>query len=226
MPTTIKFGKQLARSPLKPVRKHMRIAYESATFLPAAMQAFFNNDREALEETRKTVCELEADADALFEELLQHLPAPAYVAFERRDLVDVLEMQEAIANRMQEITALLLDLPMDAPGDMHKPLMRLVDRCVAATEVAYAIVKSIEQVVEAGFKGTHVEAARQLVQDVVAIETEADTVAGEITRLLFAQCRDMDPVAVVFLYQLVGWIDDLANYSERLAIRSQLLLIR
>jgi hypothetical protein len=30
----------------------------------------------------------------------------------------------------------------------------------------------------------------------------------------------------VLLYQLVGWIDDLANYSQKLAIRSQLLLAR
>jgi uncharacterized protein Yka (UPF0111/DUF47 family) len=36
----------------------------------------------------------------------------------------------------------------------------------------------------------------------------------------------MDPLAVMFLYQLVEWIDDLANFSQRLAIRSQLLLVR
>jgi hypothetical protein len=30
----------------------------------------------------------------------------------------------------------------------------------------------------------------------------------------------------VFLYQLVGWIDDLADFPEKLAIRSQLLLAR
>jgi hypothetical protein len=30
----------------------------------------------------------------------------------------------------------------------------------------------------------------------------------------------------MFLYQLLGWIDDLANSSQKLAIRSQLLLVR
>ena len=47
-----------------------------------------------------------------------------------------------------------------------------------------------------------------------------------ITRLLFAQCREMDPLAVVFLYQLAGWVDSLAGFSQRLALRSQLLLMR
>jgi predicted phosphate transport protein (TIGR00153 family) len=226
MPTTIKFGKQFTKSPFKALRKHMRIASESATFLPEAMQAFFRNDREALQETRQTVSELTADADQLLKELQQRLPDATNIPLARRDLFDVLELQESIARRMQEITALLPDLPVDVPSQMRKPLKRLADRCVAATEVAYEIVKAIEKVVEAGFKGAQQDAARQLVQDVVAIGSEADALCAEITRMLLAESREMDPVAVVFLYQLVGWIDDLANFSQKLAIRSQLLLFR
>jgi len=226
MPTTIKFGKLFAKSPLKPIRKHMRFASEIVAFLPDAMQASFRNDREALDENRQTVCELAADADKLLEELRRRLPDASYIALEWRDLFDMLDMQEAITGRMQDITGLLLDLPLDVPKDMRTPLLHLVDRCVAATEVALEIVKLIEKVVEAGFKGAQVEAVRQLVQDIVAIGTEADAASRETTRTLFAQRREMDPVAVVFLYQLVGWIDDLANYSEKLAVRSQLLLAR
>ena len=226
MPTTIKFGKLFAKSPLKPIRKHMRIASESVAFLPDVTQAFFRNDRESLEESRQTVCELAADADKLLEELRRRLPDARCLTLEWRDLFDMLDMQEAITNRMQEVSGLMLDLPMDVPKDMHKPLLHLVDRCVASTEVAYEIVKLIEKAVEAGFKGAQVEAARQLVQDVVAIGTEADAASSETTRVLFVQCREMDPVAVVFLYQLVGWIGDLANFSEKLAVRSQLLLVR
>ena len=36
----------------------------------------------------------------------------------------------------------------------------------------------------------------------------------------------MDPVSMIFLYQLIGWVDDLADYSEKLAIRARLLLAR
>jgi predicted phosphate transport protein (TIGR00153 family) len=226
MPTTIKFGKQFTRSPFKATRKHMRIASESTAFLPDVLQACFRNDRKALEETRQAISELAVDSGGLLKELQLQLPDASGIPLERRDLFHVLEIQEGIVDRMQAITALLLDLPMDVPKDMRKPLVRLVDRCVVATEVAYEIVKSIEKVVEAGFKGAQVEAARQLVQDVMAIETEADAIRSDITRLLFAECREMDPVAVVFLYQLVGWIDDLANFSAKLAIRSQLLLVR
>ena len=226
MPTTIKFGKQFKKSSFKQLRKHMRIAAEIATFLPDALQAFFRNDSKSLQETRQTVSELAAEADQLHQELQQRLPDVRDMPLDRRDLFDVLEMQEAMCKRMQEITALLPDLPVDVPRDIHKPLMRLVDRCIAATEVAYEIVRAIEKVAEAGFQGAQLDAARQLVQDIVSIRSEADAHNSEITRLLFAQCREMDPLAVVFLYQLAGRVDDLAGFSQKLAIRSQLVLIR
>jgi len=226
MPTTIKFGKLFAKSPFKPVKKHMRIASECVAFLPDTLQAFFRDDRAALLENSQAVSDLAADAGALLVEMRRRLPDAVSVTLEWRDLFDVLEVQECIVRRMQQITGLLPELPVDVPRDMRKPLLKLVGRCVAATESAYEIVKLVDKVIEAGFKGPQVEAARQLIQEVVAIETEADAASNEITRSLFALCQGMDPLAVVFLYQLVGWIDDLADYSEKLAIRSQLLLIR
>jgi len=226
MPTTIKFGKQFKKSSFKQLRKHMRIAAEITTFLPDALQAFFKNDSKVLQETRQTVSELAAEADQLHKELQQRIPDVRDMPLDRRDLFDVLEMQVSMCKRMQEITALLPDLPVDVPRDMHKPLMRLVDRCIAATEVAYEIVRAIEKVAESGFQGAQLDAARQLVQDIVSIRSEAHAHNSEITRLLFAQCREMDPLAVVFLYQLAGRVDDLAGFSQKLGIRSQLLLIR
>ena len=70
------------------------------------------------------------------------------------------------------------------------------------------------------------EKTQGLIHDVVGIETDADTIGTDITHTLFAYARDMDPVSVVFLYKLIGWIDDLADYSEKLAIRARLLLAR
>ncbi len=226
MPTTIKFGKLFARSPFKPVRMHMGLAADCAAFMPAAMQALLGDDRETLKDIQLSICQLNADADKLLLELQRRLPASIYMPVERRDLFSVLEIQQAIAERMQEITTLMLDLPLDVPDGMHKPVRHLIDRCIAATGGAYEIVRAIEKLIDSGFKGPQVDAILQLIQDVIAIASEADAASRETTRVLFAHCRDMDPVAVVFLYQLVGWIDDLANFSEKLAVRSQLLLAR
>ena len=226
MATTINFGKLFGKSPFKPMKKHMSIANECTMHMPSAVEAFFSRDKETLRDIKHSIAQLEGDADKILEEMQSRLPKTMFLPVDRRDLLDVLEMQEAIADRTQDIVGLMLDLPMDVPDEMHKPIMRLVNRVADAVHGAHEIVKSFEDLVETGFKGPHVEKTQGLIHDVVGIETDADSIGIEISHALFAHARDMDPVSVVFLYQLIGWIDDLADYAEKLAIRARLLLAR
>jgi predicted phosphate transport protein (TIGR00153 family) len=226
MPTTINFSKLFGKSPFKPMKKHMSIAAECTTHMPSAVEAFFKGDKETLKDIKQSIVQLEGDADKILEELQSRLPKSMFLPVDRRDLLDVLEMQEAIADRTQDIVGLMVDLPMDVPEEMQKPIMRLVNRVTEAVNGAYQIVKGFEDLVETGFKGPHVDKVQALIHEVVGIETDADTIGTDITHTLFAHARDLDPVSVMFLYQLVGWIDDLADYAEKLAIRARLLLAR
>ncbi len=226
MATTINFGKLFGKSPFKPVKKHMKIANECVDKMPAALEAFFEKDKTKLKAIKQDIAQLESDADKIFEELQTRLPKTMFLPVDRRDLLDVLEMQEAIADRTQDIIGLMLELSIQVPDEMREPMLRLTKRVKAASDGATEIVASFENLVETGFKGPHVEKTQKLITEVVSIETDADTIGTDITHALFDHCRDMHPVAVVFLYKLIGWIDDLADYSEKLAIRSRLLLAR
>ena len=226
MATTINFGKLFGKSPFKPMKKHMSIANECTMHMSSAFEAFFTGDKETLKDIKHSISQLEGDADKILEELQSRLPKSMFLPVDRRDLLDVLEMQESIADRTQDIVGLMLDLPMDVPEEMQKPIMRLVNCVTDAVHGAYEIVKSFEDLVETGFKGPHVEKTQGLIHDVVAMETTADTIGVEIAHALFAHAKNMDPVSMVFLYQLIGWVDDLADYSEKMAIRSRLLLAR
>lgn len=226
MATTLNFAKLFGKSPFKPIKKHMNIAAECAGYMPDAVDAFFKGDKNQLKDIKQQIWQLESDADKILEELQSRLPKSMFLPVDRRDLLDVLEMQEAIADRTQDIIGLMLDLPMDVPKEMQKPITRLVERCVAATNGAYDIIKLFEDLVETGFKGPHVDKAHKLIHEVVGIETDADSIGIDITHTLFSQREKMDPVSVVFLHKLIRWIDDLADFSEKLAIRARLMLAR
>ena len=226
MATTLNFGKLFGKSPFKPIKKHMKIANECVALMPAALEAFIKGDKDALKEIRRNIRQMETDADKIFEELQNRLPKTMFLPVDRRDLLDVLEMQEAIADRTEDIIGLMVELSISVPKEMRAPLGSLVERCKIATDGAFQIVSSFEDLVETGFKGPHVDKTNKLIQEVISTETDADTIGTEINHALFDHCKDMHPVAVVFLYKLIGWIDDLADYSEKLAIRSRLLLAR
>jgi predicted phosphate transport protein (TIGR00153 family) len=226
MPTTIDFGKLFGKSPFKPMKAHMKIANECAMHMPSAIEAFFKGDKNTLKEIKYSVFQLEADADKILEELQSRLPKTMFLPVDRGDLLAVMEAQESIADRTQDIIGLMIDLPMDVPEELQQPIIRLTNRVTEAVDGAYHIIKGIEDLVETGFKGPHVSKTQSLIHDVVGIETDADTIGIDIAHSLFAHAKEMDPVSVVFLYQLINWIDDLADSSEKIAIRSRLLLAR
>ncbi|MGB5259326.1 MAG: TIGR00153 family protein [Gammaproteobacteria bacterium] len=226
MATTLNFGKLFGKSPFKPIKKHMKIANDCVALMPAALEAFIKQDKDALKGFKRNISQLESDADKIFEELQNRLPKTMFLPVDRRDLLDVLEMQEAIADRTEDIIGLMVELSITVPKEMRAPLGSLVDRCTVAADGAYQIVSSFEDLVETGFKGPHVDKTNKLIQEVISTETDADTIGTDITHALFDHCKDMHPVAVVFLYNLISWIDDLADFSEKLAIRSRLLLAR
>ena len=226
MATSVNFGKLFHKKPFKPMHMHMKNATKCVGLMPAAIDAFLRADKEALEDIRQTINQLEGDADKILEELQRRLPRSMFLRVNRHDLLDVLELQEAIADRTQDIINLMLDLPMDVPEEMHKPVQQLVERCVAATNVAENIVKSFVDLAETRFKGPDVERIQKLIHETVAIETDADSLGIDITHTIFAHRNSMDPVCTIFLYKLIHWIDDLADYAEKLAIRTRLLIVR
>ena len=224
MPTTLNFGKLFGKSPFPPMKEHMKIATECAGHMPEAVRAFFENDKAALKEIKHSVTQLESDADRVLEELQHRLSKSMFLPVERRDLLDVLEMQEAIADRTEDIVGLMVDLPLDVPEEMHKPILTLTGRAADAVSAANDVVDKFDDLLETGFKGPEVKKTRALIREVIAIETDADHIGTDITHTLFAHARDMDPISIVFLHRLIGWIEDLADYSEALAIRARLLL--
>lgn len=224
MATTVNLGKLFGKNPFKPMKRHMKLAVECASCIPEALQAFIDKDPIKLRELRDRIGKLERDADAIYAEIQDRLPSSIFTPVARRDLLDVLEMQEAIADRCEAIVDLLVDLPLEVPEAIQKPVMRLAERCVEATAEAREIVKLIDLLLHTGFKGPNVDVMKGKIQDVLLVETEADGIYNEISHELFSHCREIDPVSVVFLYKLIGWVDDLADYSEQLAIRSRILL--
>ena len=118
MATTLNFRKLFGKTPFKPMRKHMELAVGCAGLIPGALEAFLADDREKLKDIRDSIFELEENADALLEEIQSRLPKSMFMPVDRGDLLDVLEMQEAIADRAQDIIGLLLELPPTVPEGM------------------------------------------------------------------------------------------------------------
>ncbi len=226
MRTTNPMAALFGKSPFKPLQQHMRIATDCVAEVPALFQALIDGDQAALEAQKDKIFAKEHEADVLKNELRGHLPKSMFMPVDRRDLLDVLSMQDSIADTAQDIAGLLIERKMEVPAGMEEPLMKLVNRCVDTCEQAHKVIEELDELVETGFRGREATQVEDMVEQLNKIEDETDEMGMALTRTLFAQEDSLKPVSVMFWYQLIQWIGDLADNAEKVGDRLRLLIAR
>lgn len=213
-------------SPFKPIKAHMLVVLECVDEVPALFQAVVEGDQEKLEAQKDKIFAKEHAADEIKNQLRGHLPKSLMMPVDRRDLLDVLATQDAIADTAQDIAGLLVERKMDVPEGMAEPLTAFVNRCVDTCKAAGKIIAELDELVEMGFRGREAHQVEDMVEALNKIEDETDQMGIQLTRSLFAQEDSMSAVSVMFWYQLIHWIGDLADYAEKVGDRLRLLIAR
>jgi predicted phosphate transport protein (TIGR00153 family) len=144
----------------------------------------------------------------------------------RRDLLDVLTMQDNIANKAKDIAGLILGRKMSFPESMGETIKAFVSRCIDATAQAERTVNELDELVETGFRGNEVEVVEKMITELDKIEGDTDKIQVKIRSMLFEIEQDLPPVDVMFLYKVIEWIGEVADISQRVGSRLQLLLAR
>ncbi len=226
MKTTNPMAALFGKSPFKPIQAHMRVIIECVQEVPPLFQALIDGDQAKLEAQKNLIFEKEQAADEIKNQLRGQLPKSLLMPVDRRDLLDVLAMQDSIADTAQDIAGLLIERKMEVPDGMAKPLTTLVNRCVDTCDLAAKLIEELDELVEIGFRGREASRVEDMVANLNKIEDETDEMGMQLTRSLFAQEDNMSPVSVMFWYQLIQWIGDLADYAEKVGDRLRLLLAR
>ena len=226
MKTTNPMAALFGKSPFKPIQAHMRVVMACVSEVPALFQALVDGDQAKLEAQKNRIFALEHEADDIKNELRSHLPKTMFMPVDRRDLLEILDLQDSIADTAQDIAGLLMERKMDVPEGMSQPLMAMVTRCVDTCNQADKIIEELDELVEIGFRGREASKVEDMVDALNKIEDETDEMGMQLARSLFAQEDKMSPVSVMFWYQMIQWIGDLADYAEKVGDRLRLLLAR
>lgn len=221
-PITSLFGS----SPFKPLQAHMRMVRDCVAEVPTLFEALCVQDGVRLLQQKDAIFAKEKAADALRNQLSSHLPKTLFMPVDRRDLLDMLNMQDSIANTAQDIAGLVTSRRMPVPEGMAEPLRAFVQRCVDACNEAATIVEELDELVEIGFRGREVGKVEAMIRAVQQIESETDLMGMALSQQILAIEDDLKPVTAVFWYQLLDWIGDLADYAEKVGERMGLLLAR
>ena len=214
------------RSPVRPLQQHMAKVAECVQVLPELFEAVCAKDFASVESAQQRIGRLENEADDLKHELRLHLPRSLFLPVDRRDVLEVLAMQDKIANRAKDIAGLVRGRQMEVPDALAARFLDFVRRSVDACGQAQKTVNQLDELVEAGFRGAEVDVVQEMITELDRIEKDTDEIQIEVRTSLFGIEQDIPPIHAMFLYRLIDWVGDVADRSQRVGSRLQLMLAR
>ena len=214
------------RSPIGPMQQHMVKAYECAEQLVPFFKAVMAEDWERVETIQKEMARLENEADAMKKDVRQHLPKSLFLPVPRSDLLELLSVQDKIANRAKDIAGLMTGRRMTIPAPLHEPMLAFVQRSVDACTQAQKAMRELDTLMDTGFSNREALIVHSMVGELADIERETDRMQVGVRRGLFVLEQDLPPVHVMFLYTIIEWIGDVADRAERVGNRLEQLLAR
>lgn len=211
-------------SPVMPLEKHVDIAYRCTRELVGFFEAAIAGNWEEARAIRNVIEELEHEADDLKKEIRLHLPKSLFMPVPREDLLELLLVQDKMANRTKDVSGLVLGRKMRIPPEISDKFLEFVQRCVDAAKQARKSVRELDELFTAGFRGAEVSLVSSMIEDLAKIETDTDDLQADLRAALYAVEGGMEPVNVIFLYRVIELTGEIADMAERVGRRLELLL--
>ena len=210
------------QSPIRPMQEHMRAAVECARQILPLFEEMVAGDKAAVTLRRQEIDRLEHEADRIKNEIRSNLPKRMFLAVERRDMLEILDYQDSIADVAQDIAELADMRGMVVPEELASAFIDFARRVVSACEQAERVINALERLVETGFRGREVARVDEMIEELSRMETDTDELGERVQRLLFG-IEDELGISTMFWYKLIYYVGDMADFAERVGNRLRLL---
>ena len=192
--------------------------------LSKLFDAMERKDYAEMERIAEQISTLEHDADLTKNDIRNHLPKSLFLPIDRGHLLQILSIQDDIADAAEDIAVLAtlkhLELPQAFKADFNLFLTKNID----AFEGVRRIIKEMHELLESSFGGIEAAKVKAMVDDVAFKEHEVDVVQRKLLKGLFNAEEEM-PYTTFHLWQKIFEATaSISNLSEKLANRIRMTL--
>lgn len=209
------FGK----SPFTPLQSHMDKVNRAVHLLLPLFEALEKG--QPLEKMAAEIQTLEHEADLIKNEMRNHLPKSLYLPVDRGSLLEILSLQDSIADRAEDVSVLVTLAPLSLEN-FRKEFWEFLRANIDSYEKAHAIIGEMHELVESSFGGNEAEAVRVMIEKVAQEEHQVDLIQRQLLKKFFTS--NESHVAFHLWQKIFEAIGDLSNLSEKLANRVRMML--
>lgn len=221
-PVSDLFGK----SPIKPLQEHMSVVAACTVLLEEFFQASFEDNWQRASDVYDQIRDGENQGDRLKRDFRRNMPNSLFMPVPRTDLLELISLQDKVANTARDIAGIMLGRKMRIPEVLEDDFASFVKSAINVALQAQVAINELDELLESGFKGKEIDIVSDLINQLDSRELAADDHERNIRHKLQSIENDMPPLEAIFLYKIIDKIGDLANRAQRVGSRLQLLLAR
>lgn len=216
------FGK----SPISSLQKHMTQVHSCISELNGFMIAIHTQNWVKAEIIKSDIDIKEGKADIIKKNLRLSLSSTFMMPFSRRDLLDLLLIQDSIANITKDVSGLMVNRKMILPDETFDDVIELTKVCIKTSSTALKAVNELDELLETAFGSRERKIISSIIEDVNELESKSDKIQHEIRAELFPLESSLPPVDIIFYYRTVEWLGELADAAQKVGSRLEVLLAR
>ena len=220
------FSDIIRKSPFGPIKAHMEVSKNITEELINFLESAVNSDWNKATESRKVISQLENEADVLKAETRGLLTKSLFLAVPREDILDLIRLADDIPNTVKDISGLMIGRQMEIPAEIATSFMLFANESASITNAAGEAVDHIDELVQFSFGGNAADKMQDLIAKLDLLENKNDQTEVTLRAELFAIEKDLPPVNVMFLYDIINKIGELSDRSQQVGHRISLIASR
>ncbi|MBT6009235.1 MAG: TIGR00153 family protein [Rhodobacterales bacterium] len=216
------FGK----SPISPLQQHMKKVHSCIKEFGVFAKATNAENWEKAQAAQISIVQKEHKADKLKKKLRMNLPSTFMMPFSRRDLLDVLLIQDSIANITKDLAGLMMTRRMVFPKEFAEDFINLTGLCIKTSAAALVAINELDELLETAFSSRQRKLVHQMIKKINELEHDTDIAQSEIREKLFALESSLAPVDVMFYYRAIEWLGETADAAQKGGSRFEVMLTK
>ncbi len=213
------------RSPFVPLQLHLDKISDCVEAAMALLQQIRLGEVSNIGEKTREISKLEHKADLVKNDIRNNLPRGLFMAIDRGQLLEILSLQDSIADKAEDVAVLMTIRPVRVLETLSLPLKDYTDGNLNAFLKVKAVMRELDTLIESGFGGAEANKVNDMIEEVATAEHECDIMQRKLMKSVLDN-EEALTVGDFFVWQrLLHEIAGISNYSEKLANRVRMLLI-
>ena len=212
------------RSPFVPLQLHLDKISDCVQATVILLDRICAGEEFDVNEEARAISLLEHKADLVKNDIRNNLPRGLFMAIERGQLLEILSLQDSIADKSEDIAVLMSIRPVKVISGLSVDLKAYIEGNVRAFQSVLQVMRELDALIESGFGGTEASRVDKMIDDVAHAEHECDIMQRQLMRNVLEHEGELSMGDFFVWQRLLHDIAGISNQSEKLANRVRMLL--